>query len=144
MNATAEWLRKSIKERDITTREVAEAIGVSDVTFSRWMHGERMPNEIQLAQLHHYFQQHKPVEYKPCPWCNPDENGKYNAHQFMRADQKSKITIFYNGGQLNLVLQEEGAPTVNVNCDIYFCPMCGRKMRKTPQEIETAETEENA
>ena len=63
-----------------------------------------------------------------CKWCNPDENGQYNAARFESPDQKGQVTIFFGGAELNVDLNF-GTEHAMLKMEIFFCPVCGRRVR---------------
>lgn len=51
----AKNLKKYMKERDKSRREVSEALGVSYYTFSDWVNGKKYPRMDKVEMLANYF-----------------------------------------------------------------------------------------
>ena len=51
-----QWLKGAIKDKGITQRVLAKALGVCETLVSRWVHGERPPNLVQVMGLAKYFE----------------------------------------------------------------------------------------
>lgn len=63
-----------------------------------------------------------------CKWCHPDENGNYSAARFESPDQKGMVTLFF-GGAAAAIDMNFGTEHAMLKFDIFFCPMCGRRLR---------------
>ena len=48
-------LRRLMKERDLTQRELAEKIGVTDIRMAKLVTGEREPKPMEIANLEIVF-----------------------------------------------------------------------------------------
>jgi len=77
-----------------------------------------------------------------CPWCHPDKEGKYTGAQFKKADESEAMIIFYNGAQATVRLSRKGQTDDILSHDIYYCPMCGRKLRKHKDDEPTEAEDE--
>ena len=54
-NIFAENLKRYMRERDKSRKEVCEAIGVSYYTFSDWVNGKKYPRMDKVEKLANYF-----------------------------------------------------------------------------------------
>lgn len=46
-----ERIAKRLDELKLTQRELAATVGVTDITISRYIHDERMPNAVVIAGI---------------------------------------------------------------------------------------------
>lgn len=51
MSSFGIWLKCSLYERKMTQRDLAELIGTTEVSVSRYVHGDRMPRLEQLNKI---------------------------------------------------------------------------------------------
>ncbi len=75
-------------------------------------------------------------EQAKCEWCHPDKDGMYTSARFDNQNSGNSITLFYNGARATLVLKRKGQTLGRIGHDIYFCPMCGRNVRKKTEGKE--------
>lgn len=54
----AEWLTRTLNERDISGGEVAKALGVNDSAVSRWKNGKALPGLDSVMALATYLEVH--------------------------------------------------------------------------------------
>lgn len=66
---------------------------------------------------------------KKCKWCSPDDEGQYSMAVFTNPDGKQRITMAFSGAQITTDLSQEGIQTARMALPIYFCPMCGKRVR---------------
>ena len=45
-------------EHEMTQRELAEKLGVTEVSVSRWLHGDRVPGSAHILAMARYFNVH--------------------------------------------------------------------------------------
>lgn len=57
----AEWLSRTLAEREIAGGEVARALGVNDSVISRWKNGKTSPSLDSVMQLADYLKINPPV-----------------------------------------------------------------------------------
>lgn len=58
LSAFGIWLRCALAEHQMMQVDLADKLGVTDVTVSRWVHGERTPRVDQLEQILDCFNCH--------------------------------------------------------------------------------------
>lgn len=66
---------------------------------------------------------------KACAWHRTDENGICNRGVFTDPDGDLKVTVSYIGAQITIDLTQEGKKTARMSSPIYFCPICGERVR---------------
>ncbi len=49
------WLKKKMKKRELTQRQLANDLGICETIVSRWGKGERYPHIIHVLGLASYF-----------------------------------------------------------------------------------------
>lgn len=54
-NATGDNIKALLEERGMSQRELAEMIGVTNVTMSRWINGQRQPTAYALLRISRVF-----------------------------------------------------------------------------------------
>lgn len=83
--AMSERLSKLIEEKNVSCREVADVVGITEVSMHRYLRGERMPQVPIMSNFAHYFgvsvdylygltdkkeiPEEKVTRLKPCPYC---------------------------------------------------------------------------
>lgn len=58
LSALGIWLKKVLAENQMMQIDLAHTLGVTDVTVSRWVHGERKPRIEQLEKILDIFGYH--------------------------------------------------------------------------------------
>ena len=74
-----------------------------------------------------------------CRWHNPDEQGRYTCARFWNPKTNQGISMFFNGAQITLRLEMDNTEIAHMNHPIYFCPMCGERVRleaKSDEDVE--------
>ena len=66
---------------------------------------------------------------KKCNWCNPNDEGTYNMAVFDNPEGRQRIVMAFTGAQITLRMEADGVAVANMNHPIYFCPMCGERVR---------------
>lgn len=64
-----------------------------------------------------------------CNWHNPDKTGKYSCARFESPDGKQTIDMYFNGAQITLRMEVDGAEVAHMKYPINFCPVCGERVR---------------
>lgn len=74
---------------------------------------------------------------KTCDWHNPDEQGRYSCARFESPDGKQAIDMYFNGAQITLRMEAEGAEVAHMKYPVNFCPICGERVRMEAVPGET-------
>ena len=46
-----EWLKEALLENELNQRDLAKLLGCSEVTVSRYIHGDRMPRHEEIQKI---------------------------------------------------------------------------------------------
>lgn len=69
-----------------------------------------------------------------CNWHSPDETGKYYRGRFESPDGKKTVDMYFNGAQITLRMEEDGAEVAHMHAPINFCPYCGERVRMEAED----------
>ena len=72
-----------------------------------------------------------------CSWHKPDEQGRYSCARFENPEAQQAIEMFFNGAQITLRMEMDGAEVAHMKYPINYCPICGEQVRREPVPGET-------
>ena len=58
LNEFGKWLKIELTEHDMKQRDLAELMGVTEVSVSRWITGDRIPGGEQMEWVLNHFGYH--------------------------------------------------------------------------------------
>ena len=78
MNSFSERLKDTVKRSGMTQRSIADRIGITEVSFSRYVNGGRTPKVTLIASIaetlgvtvEYLVNGTMPEDLRPCPFCN--------------------------------------------------------------------------
>ena len=53
-----EWLKEALLENELNQRDLAKLLGCSEVTVSRYIHGDRMPRYEEIQKIMDFLGYH--------------------------------------------------------------------------------------
>lgn len=88
----AKNIRRLMFEKDVTARQVCEALGFKKTTFNDWTNGRSYPRIDKIEMMANYFDVKKSdLVEEPIHFSMSDE--QFNAEQLYKAYKKAPVSI---------------------------------------------------